>query len=1441
VTAVADTTPPDIAITFPSNNTNTSNTGLDVNYTVDNTAVSCWYSNDSYTINTSLDNCGTNITTVTWAEGKHNVTIWVNDSIGNENSTSVYFTIDTIPPLVQIVYILNNTYTNNVGIDINYTVSDANPAYCWYSNDSYSVNTSLTDCGTNITDVIWTEGTHNVRVYANDSAGNENFSSLFFTIDLIVSDINFTNPTPGNATTQSGNSVYVNVSTNDTNDHSAWIDWNRTLVGWWNFEWINSTNGTIYDNSSYNRPARLINATYNRTVSGIRGQGLEFDGMNYYVNLGTPLSSSNAWTYSLWFYPRSNGTSTSALIGQTNNPAIRWGGPARKVWLFLGWTESPFYKQIGSPDLELNQWYYVVGVINLSDSSNQSMTLYINGNRTNYASWNTGTINKPSTTHYLNIRDSSRAFNGTIDEVMMFNRILSPEEINASYNARLYKLYNNFTNLTAGDYSYKAWVIDAAGNVNSTEEKLVTADTTPPDINFTFPTPANETVTANTSIFINVSTSDASNHSAFIDWNRTLVGWWSFDSMKNSTYVYDNSSYGNNATLIRFPVLTTGNRGQGVKFNGTQSLNGMYVTIPDSNSLEGFTALTLCAWVNPTSIYEDDGAEIIAKTTTAAGASPANPWVLYDLNLYPDATYGISISTGVSGSRVVAQSVSTVSLNTWQHLCGVYNGTTMSLYKNGVKDANFSSTTLAIGSNSIDVRIGAFMAGGILQDIFNGTIDEAMIFSRALTPAEINASYNAGVYKLYKNFTDLTAGNYTYKAWAIDSVGNVNQTEERLVTIGGAANVAPNITAVYNLTGSLNLNEGPFATSFILNFTVYDPNGDWNDSTAKINVSLANEITRENSSCSRYQSSGSYANYTCNITMWWFDGAGNWNITASISDNASLYGMNDSITMYVAATTGFEISPGNLTWNAFPLGSTNQTSNNDPLILNNTGNQPVGDVTGNSNISINATNLLGEIDNSYKLFASNFSVSTATGGVCSGADCVECGGGSAGNLSRGIYANVTSAVLPKGNYTKEDGTGQEQLYFCLRIAGRDLIQQPYSTKGEGLWTIRIFLVAFIPASRRKRKKKMQEDKLLDAMNIIADELKKKYSLNRKELLQALIDELGERYSVGEREILDIVRGEEITIPISIFSKELGGLEAVSKYMKENLGMHYSEIAREVGRDERTIWTSYKKAEEKQKETFKEDKEGISIPISVLKNKELTIFEAVISYLREKEIKYSEIARLLNRDQRNIRTIYIRTADKEKSSVSEASIPERKKVKTILQYDKLLDPLKIIADELRKKYSLSKKELLQTLIDELGNRYSLGEKEILNIMTGRDKSIPISIFSKQLGGLEAVSKYMKENLGMHYSEIAREVGRDERTIWTSYKKAKIKQKEAFKEDKEGISIPISVLKNKELTIFESVISYLRDKVVKYSEIAKLLNRDQRNIWTIYSRTVKKLKK
>ena len=76
---------------------------------------------------------------------------------------------------------------------------------------------------------------------------------------------------PANASATPDNWVYVNVSTSDANEHSAFIDWNRSLVGWWNFENVNSS-GYVFDNSTWGNDGNLTNHASNTTVWAKRGK-----------------------------------------------------------------------------------------------------------------------------------------------------------------------------------------------------------------------------------------------------------------------------------------------------------------------------------------------------------------------------------------------------------------------------------------------------------------------------------------------------------------------------------------------------------------------------------------------------------------------------------------------------------------------------------------------------------------------------------------------------------------------------------------------------------------------------------------------------------------------------------------------------------------------------------------------------------------------------------------------------------------------------------------------------------------------------------------------------------------------------------------------------------------------------------------------------------------
>ena len=56
------------------------------------------------------------------------------------------------------------------------------------------------------------------------------------------------------------------------------------------------------------------------------------------------------------------------------------------------------------------------------------------------------------------------------------------------------------------------------------------------------------------------------------------------------------------------------------------------------------------------------------------------------------------------------------------------------------------------------------------------------------------------------------------------------------------------------------------------------------------------------------------------------------------------------------------------------------------------------------------------------------------------------------------------------------------------------------------------------------------------------------------------------------------------------------------------------------------------------------------------------------------------------------------------------------------------------------------------------------------------------------------------------------------------------------------IPVSIFSKEKLSPFETIVTYLKEKQgLNYHEIGSLLNRDERNIWTVYSRARKKWKK
>jgi uncharacterized protein (UPF0371 family) len=59
------------------------------------------------------------------------------------------------------------------------------------------------------------------------------------------------------------------------------------------------------------------------------------------------------------------------------------------------------------------------------------------------------------------------------------------------------------------------------------------------------------------------------------------------------------------------------------------------------------------------------------------------------------------------------------------------------------------------------------------------------------------------------------------------------------------------------------------------------------------------------------------------------------------------------------------------------------------------------------------------------------------------------------------------------------------------------------------------------------------------------------------------------------------------------------------------------------------------------------------------------------------------------------------------------------------------------------------------------------------------------------------------------------------------------------DSSNYLIPVSVLCDRNISLFETMVEYLKEiKGLTYHEIAVLTNRDDRTIWTVYNRAKKK---
>ena len=192
-----------------------------------------------------------------------------------------------------------------------------------------------------------------------------------------------------------------------------------------------------------------------------------------------------------------------------------------------------------------------------------------------------------------------------------------------------------------------------------------------------------------------------------------LVLHWEFNGNANDT-----SGNGLNGTVTSASLTMDlfGTANQAYNFNGSSSL----INLGGSAlaALSGSSSVTFSAWVSPTdtsntrAIISQDGFELAFDSDNIV----------------------FSVDTGTATSLIYPIN-SFDFVDSWNLITGVYDGTNLELYVNGVSVGTQAKTGNLIGTGSF--RVGTNVGSGF----FSGDLDDIRIYNTALSATQIEVLY----------------------------------------------------------------------------------------------------------------------------------------------------------------------------------------------------------------------------------------------------------------------------------------------------------------------------------------------------------------------------------------------------------------------------------------------------------------------------------------------------------------------------------------------------------------------------------------------------------------------------------------------------------------------------------------------------------------------------
>jgi hypothetical protein len=214
----------------------------------------------------------------------------------------------------------------------------------------------------------------------------------------------------------------------------------------------------------------------------------------------------------------------------------------------------------------------------------------------------------------------------------------------------------------------------------------------------------------------------------------TLAGYWPLDAATGGV-TPDLSGNANSGTLrggtAIDPTLTAPISGNLASVH-LPGASGDYVNVPDSPTLQLTGSFTLAAWIYTTAVGPGGNQQGILEKWGGAAQGGA----FLRLSSSNHVNFTIFPPTG---ALVGVGSGATISTNTWHYVAGTYDASsgTMTIYVDGTPDGTTTGVPAA-GASTAELHIGDDYG----SNLFTGNIDEARIYTEALTQTQIQDLIN---------------------------------------------------------------------------------------------------------------------------------------------------------------------------------------------------------------------------------------------------------------------------------------------------------------------------------------------------------------------------------------------------------------------------------------------------------------------------------------------------------------------------------------------------------------------------------------------------------------------------------------------------------------------------------------------------------------------------